>query len=110
MRLTNGRGVDLTLGAVGRNETVTAAIDCTRKGGTVTLIGNIASEVTLPLQKVVTRQLRVQGSGASAGNILRQLSLSQVERFRWNHSLRPLRHWRKGRNGSDGCIPVNQIS
>jgi L-iditol 2-dehydrogenase len=38
-----------------------------RKGGTVTLIGNIASQVSLPLQKVVTRQIRLQGSCASAG-------------------------------------------
>jgi L-iditol 2-dehydrogenase len=67
MRLTNGRGVDLALEAVGRNETVAAAIDCTRKGGTVTLVGNIMPEVTLPLQKVVVRQLRLQGSCASSG-------------------------------------------
>jgi L-iditol 2-dehydrogenase len=67
LRLTNGRGVDVALEAVGRNETVTAAIDCTRKGGTVTLVGNIASEVILPLQKVVTRQIRLQGSCASSG-------------------------------------------
>ena len=67
LRLTNGRGVDVALEAVGRNETVVTAIDCVRKGGTVTLVGNIAAEVTLPLQKVVTRQLRLQGSCASSG-------------------------------------------
>ena len=67
LRLTNGGGVDLVFEAVGRNETVAAAIDCTRKGGAVTLVGNIATEVTFPLQKVVTRQLRLQGSCASAG-------------------------------------------
>lgn len=67
LRLTNGRGVDVALEAVGRNETVGAAIDCVRKGGTVVLVGNIAREVTLPLQKVVTRQIRLQGSCASAG-------------------------------------------
>jgi L-iditol 2-dehydrogenase len=67
MRLTGGRGVDLALEAVGRNETVSGAIDCTRKGGTVTLIGNIMPEVTLPLQKVVVKQLRLQGSCASSG-------------------------------------------
>ncbi|HEV2487931.1 MAG TPA: galactitol-1-phosphate 5-dehydrogenase [Terracidiphilus sp.] len=67
MRLTGGNGVDIALEAVGRNETVAAAIDCTRKGGTVTLIGNIMPEVTLPLQKVVVRQLRLQGSCASSG-------------------------------------------
>jgi L-iditol 2-dehydrogenase len=67
MRLTGGNGVDLALEAVGRNETVAGAIDCTRKGGKVTLIGNIMPEVTLPLQKVVVRQLRLQGSCASSG-------------------------------------------
>lgn len=67
MRLTGGAGVDIALEAVGRNETVASAIDCTRKGGTVTLIGNIMPEVTLPLQKVVVKQLRLQGSCASSG-------------------------------------------
>jgi L-iditol 2-dehydrogenase len=65
--LTGGRGVDVAFEAVGRSETVTAAIDCTRKGGTVALVGNIAPEVPIPLQKVVTRQIRLQGSCASAG-------------------------------------------
>jgi len=67
MRLTGDKGVDIALEAVGRNETVTAAIDCARKGGTVTLVGNVSPEVTLPLQKVVVKQLRLQGSCASSG-------------------------------------------
>jgi L-iditol 2-dehydrogenase len=67
LRLTDGRGADLVLEAVGREETVATAIECARKGGTVTLIGNIAPQVSIPLQKVVTRQIRLQGSCASAG-------------------------------------------
>ena len=67
LRLTSGEGVDVALEAVGRNETVAAAIDATRKGGTVVLVGNITPNVNLPLQKVVTRQIRLQGSCASAG-------------------------------------------
>jgi len=73
--LTNGRGVDLAYEAVGRNETVSSSIDCTRKGGTVTLIGNIQPEVTLPLQKVVTRQIRLQGSCASSGEYPQAIEL-----------------------------------
>src|SRR5215469_14193167 len=75
LRLTNGRGVDVALEAVGLNETVGAAIDCVRKGGTVVLVGNIAREVTLPLQKVVTRQIRLQGSCASAGEYREAIEL-----------------------------------
>jgi L-iditol 2-dehydrogenase len=65
--LTNGQGVDIALEAVGLNQTVASAIDCARKGGTVTLIGNVSPEVTLPLQKVVVKQLKLQGSCASSG-------------------------------------------
>jgi L-iditol 2-dehydrogenase len=65
--LTDGAGVDIVFEAVGRNETVATAIDAVRKGGTVTLIGNVTPEVTLPLQKVVSRQLRLQGTAASSG-------------------------------------------
>ena len=62
-----GSGVDVVLEAVGRNETVQAAIASVRKGGTVTLIGNITPQVTIPLQVVVSRQLRLQGTAASSG-------------------------------------------
>jgi L-iditol 2-dehydrogenase len=75
LRLTNGRGVDVVFEAVGRSETVHAAIECVRKGGAVTLIGNLAAEVALPLQKVVTRQVRLQGSCASAGEYPEAIAL-----------------------------------
>lgn len=75
LRLTEGRGVDVALEAVGRDETVNGAIDCVRKGGTVVLVGNIAPQVTLPLQKVVTRQIRLQGSCASSGEYPQAMEL-----------------------------------
>jgi L-iditol 2-dehydrogenase len=75
LRLTEGRGVDLVLEAVGRNETVSSAIDCVRKGGTVTLVGNITPQVTIPLQKVVSRQIRLQGSCASSGEYPQAMQL-----------------------------------
>lgn len=75
LRLTGGTGVDVVLEAVGRNETVSVAIDSVRKGGTVTLIGNITPEVALPLQKVVSRQIRLQGTAASAGEYPQAIDL-----------------------------------
>lgn len=74
-KLTNGAGVDLAIEAVGINPTVTAAIDNVRKGGDVVLVGNVAPEVTINLQKVVTRQIRLQGSCASAGEYSRAIEL-----------------------------------
>src|SRR6266850_5032737 len=75
LQLTDGAGVDLAVEAVGRNETVGAAIESVRKGGTVVLVGNISPAVTLSLQKVVTRQIRLQGSCASAGEYPRAIEL-----------------------------------
>src|SRR6266481_3423461 len=72
---TNNEGVDVALECVGRNETVAASIDATRKGGIVVLVGNIAPNVNLPLQKVVTRQIRLQGSCASSGEYPRAIEL-----------------------------------
>jgi L-iditol 2-dehydrogenase len=83
-RQTGGAGVDLALEAVGRNETVAAAIDCVRKGGTVTLIGNITPQVTLPLQKVVSRQIRLQGSAASSGEYPQAMELVASGRIKVN--------------------------
>lgn len=74
-RLTDGMGADITVEAVGLNETVSTAIQATRKGGSVVLVGNVSPEVTLPLQTVVTRQIRLQGSCASAGEYPRAIEL-----------------------------------
>ena len=75
LHLTNGNGVDLVLEAVGRDETIASAIDCVRKGGTVTLVGNISPQINLPLQKVVSRQIRLQGSCASSGEYPQAIEL-----------------------------------
>lgn len=75
LRHTAGNGVDVVLEAVGREETIAAAIDCTRKGGTVALVGNISPQIMLPLQKVVSRQIRLQGSCASAGEYPQAIEL-----------------------------------
>jgi L-iditol 2-dehydrogenase len=73
--LTNGNGVDLVAEAVGKTESIATSIDCVRKGGTVILVGNITPEVKIHLQKVVSRQLRLQGSCASAGEYPRAIEL-----------------------------------
>jgi L-iditol 2-dehydrogenase len=75
LRETAGKGVDVVLEAVGREETIVAAIDCARKGGTVSLVGNISPQIMLPLQKVVSRQIRLQGSCASAGEYQQAIDL-----------------------------------
>ena len=75
LRETSGRGVDIVLEAVGREETIATGIDCVRKGGTVTLVGNISPQIALPLQKVVSRQIRLQGSCASAGEYPQAMEL-----------------------------------
>jgi len=82
LRLTAGHGVDVVLEAVGRDETVSAAVDSVRKGGTVTLIGNITPRVTLPLQKVVSRQIRLQGSCASSGEYPQAIELISSGKIR----------------------------
>ena len=68
-------GVDHVFEAVGFGSTVKTAVAAVRKGGTVTLVGNIAPQVELPLQAVVTRQIRLQGSAASAGEYPRAIEL-----------------------------------
>ncbi|MGA8271294.1 MAG: galactitol-1-phosphate 5-dehydrogenase [Candidatus Sulfotelmatobacter sp.] len=82
LRATKGMGVDIAVEAAGINATVRAAIDSVRKGGNVVLVGNISPEVTLPLQKVVTRQIRLQGSCASAGEYLRAIELMSEGKIR----------------------------
>jgi L-iditol 2-dehydrogenase len=66
-KLTAGRGADVALECVGATAPVKTAIECVRKGGAVTLVGNVTPTIEIGLQSVVTRQIRVQGSCASSG-------------------------------------------
>lgn len=74
-QFTNSEGVDVVVEAVGRNESIATSIESVRKGGTVILVGNISPEISIPLQKVVSRQIRLQGSCASAGEYPRSIEL-----------------------------------
>ncbi|HBY60985.1 MAG TPA: galactitol-1-phosphate 5-dehydrogenase, partial [Solibacterales bacterium] len=65
--LTGGRGAEIAMEVVGATEPIKTALDSVRKGGTVTLVGNITPKIELALQSVVTRQIRLQGSCASSG-------------------------------------------
>jgi L-iditol 2-dehydrogenase len=64
---TEGRGADVALEVVGATQPVETAVLSVRKGGSVTLVGNLSPRIELPLQSVVTRQIRLQGSCASCG-------------------------------------------
>ena len=67
LRLTQGLGADLALEAVGMAVTVDLSLRCLRKGGAVTLIGNVTPKTEFPLQTAVTRELTIHGSCASQG-------------------------------------------
>jgi threonine dehydrogenase-like Zn-dependent dehydrogenase len=64
--LTDG-GAQSAFEVVGAPASFGAAVASVRKGGSITLVGNLASHVDLPLQAVVTRELTLFGSCASRG-------------------------------------------
>jgi len=73
--ICNERGADVAFEAAGKNDTVNLAIDLVRRGGKVVLIGNSSPNVDLPLQKVVTGELKLLGSCAIRGEYDLILSL-----------------------------------
>lgn len=76
--LTGGEGADIVIEAVGAEATLRTSVACLRKGGAMTVIGNIQPEVKFPMQEIVTREIKVQGSCASAGEY--PACLSALER------------------------------
>jgi L-iditol 2-dehydrogenase len=66
-KMTGDRGADAAFDAVGIDASLKTAIDILRKGGVLTLIGNLSSNVNLPLQTVVTGEFTINGSCASRG-------------------------------------------
>jgi len=75
LSMTNDRGVDRAFEAVGASAAICTAIESVRKGGSVTLIGNISSKAEIPLQSIVTRQISLLGSCAIAGEYPISLAL-----------------------------------
>ena len=72
---TQGRGADLAFEVVGVTSTLQTAIECVSRGGRIVLVGNIEPRVELPLQDVVTGELTLVGTCASAGEIPECLDL-----------------------------------
>lgn len=64
---TEGRGADVALEAVGATDPIATALACVRKGGTVTLVGNVSPKIELNLQSVVTREINLLGTCGSSG-------------------------------------------
>lgn len=64
---TGGHGADAAFEVVGTSAALMNAIQSVRKGGSVTLVGNLASMAEVPLQVIVTRELSLYGSCASCG-------------------------------------------
>ncbi|MBE0674366.1 MAG: galactitol-1-phosphate 5-dehydrogenase [Bacteroidales bacterium] len=66
-QMTDSMGADVVFEAVGITPTVATGIKCLKKGGAISLIGNLSPNVEIPLQAVVTRELSLYGSCISAG-------------------------------------------
>ena len=66
-KMTEERGADASFDAVGINASLKTAMNSLRKGGVLTLIGNLSAKVELPLQAVVTGEITLNGSCASRG-------------------------------------------
>lgn len=66
-KLTRGRGADFAFEVVGITPAVKTAVDVLRKGGSLTLVGNLKQQINFPLQSVVIRQISLYGSCASSG-------------------------------------------
>ena len=66
-RLTQGRGADYAFGGGGISPTRALAVAALRRGGSAVLVGNLSAKTDFPMQAVVTRELTLYGTCASAG-------------------------------------------
>lgn len=62
-----GGGADVALECVGAAAPIGTAIASLKKGGALTLVGNLAPRVEMPLQAIVTRELTLLGTCGSSG-------------------------------------------
>lgn len=67
LKLTRNNGADIAFEVVGITPAFKTAIDSLKKGGVLTLVGNLSPLVEFPLQTIVTKEIKVYGSCTSAG-------------------------------------------
>jgi L-iditol 2-dehydrogenase len=73
--LKANKGASLAIDATGTEQTLGLCISSVCPGGRVVLIGNLVPQVSFPMQYVVTRQITIYGSCASAGEYPQCLDL-----------------------------------
>lgn len=107
--ITGGDGADFVFEVVGIGTTLNLALRCTRRGGTCVLVGNLQQATPdFPLQAVVTREITIMGSCASAGEYplcLDLIARGVVETGPLTSAVAPLRdgvEWFRTLSGSDG--------
>lgn len=66
-KITDRQGVDFVFEAAGNEKTINLSINICKRNGKIILVGNSAPIVSVPLQLLVTKQLNITGSCASAG-------------------------------------------
>jgi len=66
-KITQYRGADFAFEAVGISPTIKSCVESLRRGGNLVLVGNLSPIVELPLQKIVTQEITIQGSCAING-------------------------------------------
>lgn len=79
---TTRRTADVVLEAVGIQATIDMATALTRPGGSLTLIGNVRPRIEQDLQGIVSGELTVRGSSASAGEYPECIERIAVGRLR----------------------------
>jgi len=61
MELTDSKGVDVVIEASGATSAIQQAIDIVKPGGLIVLVGYPSRDVQMPLTKIISRELRIQG-------------------------------------------------
>jgi L-iditol 2-dehydrogenase len=61
MELTDNKGIDIVIEASGASSAIQQSIDIVRPGGRIVLVGYPPKDVQMPLNKVISKELRIQG-------------------------------------------------
>lgn len=96
-----GRGMDVVFDAVGTQSSVDFSVSSARKGGKVLLVGNLSPEVKMPLQKIVTEEITIQGSCAINGEYEEILDLLATGQLKVENQITKIAPLSEGANWFD---------
>ena len=83
IEVTNGRGADVVVDLVSKQETFQTGVNCLKNGGTLVVVGSFSPQVSFQVDQVMSKEINIKGSlGMTKATIVDAIDLCKSEKIK----------------------------